>query len=1398
MVAGNGGGITLLAGTQFANVHDNSVVGSAGEGLRIQASHSNIVERNLISGTSDLAIILEGANDNIVRANEVVGAADASVVVSLGSTRNRLEANILTEGEAGIIVEGSNANELIGNIAHAMGDNGITLENAHGNLIRGNDVRFNSGGIEVDQSSNNRIESNNASETDGYGIEVGDFSLSNVIVSNTANSNASEGISIGASAPPGSGNLIDRNTAHGNGGDGINVGGTGHIIVGNRANSNVKYGISAADATLEGMNIDGGGNTATGNLGGSIDPFTLQVLQCYNIVCDGSTPPPADQVPPNTFVTAGPVSPTLQTTATFRFTGTDNATAVTFECRIDAAAFAPCTTPATYTGLALGAHTFEVRAVDFLGNKDQSPAVHTWTIEAPAPGVAPDTIIDSGPDPTTVATSATFTFSSDEPGVTFQCKLDAGAFTACTSPASFTGLGVGGHTLAVRAIDTESLVDASPATFSWTVSAPPVSRVVSCGQVLTQSTLVTNDLLGCSGNGLVIGAHGITVDLNGHTIEGIGQGAGIINNGFDGVTITNGVVQEFDYGVLFNAGTSMSIVSGMTLQFHQNAAISLVNADNGVSGNVIRNNTLFENEFGILVSAGTSATVIRLNTITGSSRDAVRIEASNGNRIEDNLISEPSGAGVALAGSDGNTVIGNTITMSSSAGIAVGEPGLPSDDNRIEENSINDSGSAGISIIGSTGNELFANIVQLAGSAGIDLEQAQDNLIQGNDVRFNSTGIELTQSNDNRIEGNNASASGGTGIRLEGGSLSNVVVLNNASGNSGEGIAVNDSASSANGNVIDRNVANGNSVGIIVGSSVHRIVGNEVNFNDGWGILASSGNIDGGANTASGNAEPGQCSGVVCTIGLAPGAPDTTIVDKPAPVTSSQYALFTFIGTDDTTPLSGLEFECRLDSTSDLDWVECENPQEYFGVAPGTHTFEVRALDQNEQPDPTPASYTWTYSALPTGVAPNTFIDLAPPLASPVLEGFFTFSSDEPDVTFECSLDLGAFAPCEFVYEFAFEEFEVGQHTFRVRATDFEGNTDPTPATYTWVVTGIVTTVTGGPAYEPSGEPGEPANGGETTDTTAVITFEANVADATFICSIDLGPFTACTSPVTYTGLAVGEHLFQVLATDPETEAEQIEVTEYEWTVISGDDTVPPTTLITSAPADNSSSTVFTFVGADDQTQPLALAFECRLDSTLEADFSDCVSPFNLLDEFPEFAPGEHTFEVRAVDNAEPDGNVDPTPASHSWTSVADTVPPQTAMLTGPVTPTIEPDVEFTFSGTDNATPELLVVFECSVDGGVFEPCDSPESVQGIDPGVHTFEVRAVDLAGNVDPTPASFTWTVVGPPVTSFVSGPAPASTASAATFVFTSDQPGSTFECSLDGNSFVPLHVARSSSSG
>jgi hypothetical protein len=53
-----------------------------------------------------------------------------------------------------------------------------------------------------------------------------------------------------------------------------------------------------------------------------------------------------------------------------------------FECSLDEAAFAACTSPREYTALAAGAHTLRVRAKDAAENVDASPASHNWTIQA--------------------------------------------------------------------------------------------------------------------------------------------------------------------------------------------------------------------------------------------------------------------------------------------------------------------------------------------------------------------------------------------------------------------------------------------------------------------------------------------------------------------------------------------------------------------------------------------------------------------------------------------------------------------------------------------------------------------------------------------------------------------------------------------------------------------------------------------------------------------------------------------------------------------------------------------------------------------------------------------------------------------------------------------------------
>ncbi len=67
--------------------------------------------------------------------------------------------------------------------------------------------------------------------------------------------------------------------------------------------------------------------------------------------------------------------------------------------------------------------------------------------------IGPTTTINSGPSGTVADHDPSFGFSSNEPGSTFKCKLDAGTFGACSSPKSYTGLADGGHSFSVRATD---------------------------------------------------------------------------------------------------------------------------------------------------------------------------------------------------------------------------------------------------------------------------------------------------------------------------------------------------------------------------------------------------------------------------------------------------------------------------------------------------------------------------------------------------------------------------------------------------------------------------------------------------------------------------------------------------------------------------------------------------------------------------------------------------------------------------------------------------------------------------------------------------------------------------------------------------------------------------------
>ena len=126
---------------------------------------------------------------------------------------------------------------------------------------------------------------------------------------------------------------------------------------------------------------------------------------------------PPDTTPPDTTLDSGPSGTSTADAATFTFSA--NEPGSTFECRLDGSAWAGCTSPHDLTGLAIGEHTFEVRAIDPAGNVDASPASRTWTVD-----VALDTSIDVAPPDTVGSSNATFEFSANASPATFECRLD--------------------------------------------------------------------------------------------------------------------------------------------------------------------------------------------------------------------------------------------------------------------------------------------------------------------------------------------------------------------------------------------------------------------------------------------------------------------------------------------------------------------------------------------------------------------------------------------------------------------------------------------------------------------------------------------------------------------------------------------------------------------------------------------------------------------------------------------------------------------------------------------------------------------------------------------------------------------------------------------------------------
>jgi parallel beta-helix repeat protein len=354
------------------------------------------------------------------------------------------------------------------------------------------------------------------------------------------------------------------------------------------------------------------------------------------------------------------------------------------------------------------------------------------------------------------------------------------------------------------------------------------ARQLHCGDTITTNIVLHKDLVNCPNNGLIIGADGITLNLNGHKIDGDGAPAagcdpntefcdlGVVNDGHDGVTVMHGSVREFLFGLAVGP-TRHSRVLGLSTARNQFAGIFCFRCVRSLVRNSAANRTKgVVDEVGMLLFQSHHDRILN-SSFRHNAQAGIRSAESTNTLIKGNRMSRNGGEGLIMEGGEGFQIRHNRLVRNG-GGITLG----PGSHNVIKRNRIFRARD-GIRIEKGHGNLVAHNVVAHDRHVGIrdGIEHFRSsggahNVLRRNLVRGSRVDDfqMVRKARKSQLKDNVARGAGGDGFDIEGRRI--------------------------------------------------KLTGNLAARNGDLGIEAVRGVIDGGGNRARHNGDPRQCRNIVC------------------------------------------------------------------------------------------------------------------------------------------------------------------------------------------------------------------------------------------------------------------------------------------------------------------------------------------------------------------------------------------------------------------------------------------------------------------------------------------------------------------------------------------------------